>query len=78
VVISLEKQVMKYAVVIEKTGTGYSGYVPDLPGIGVAAETRPRVRKLLREAIDIYNREQKSRGAQVPRSTTVAEYVEAA
>jgi len=24
---------MKYAVVIEKTGTGYSAYVPDLPGL---------------------------------------------
>lgn len=23
---------MKYAVVIEKTGNGYSAYVPDLPG----------------------------------------------
>lgn len=69
---------MKYAVVIEKTSTGYSGYVPDLPGIGVAAETRPRVRKLLREAIDIYIHEQKDRGTRPPRSTTLAEYVEAA
>ena len=69
---------MKYAVVIEKTFTGYSGYVPDLPGIGVAAETRPCVRKLLREAIDIFIQEQKGRGIRVPRSTTVAEYVEAA
>ena len=36
---------MKYAVVIEKTATGYSGYVQDLPGIGVAGETRPQVRR---------------------------------
>ncbi len=36
---------MKYAIVIEKTGTGFSGYLPDLPGIGVAGETRPAVRR---------------------------------
>jgi len=30
--------VMKYAVVIEPTGTGYSAYVPDLPG-GISAGT---------------------------------------
>lgn len=69
---------MKYAIVIEKTATGFSGYVPDMPGIGVAAETRPGVRKLLREAVEIYIQEQKARGGRVPRSTTVTEYVEAA
>ena len=31
---------MKYAVVIEKTATGYADYVPDLTGIGVAGGTR--------------------------------------
>ena len=31
---------MKYAVVIEKTGNGYSAYVPDLPGCVAAADTR--------------------------------------
>jgi predicted RNase H-like HicB family nuclease len=69
---------MKYAVVIEKTSTGFSGYVPDMPGIGVAGETRPVVRRLLREAVAIYLEEKRARGARPPRSTTVAEYVDAA
>jgi predicted RNase H-like HicB family nuclease len=69
---------MKYAIVIEKTGTGFSGYVPDLPGIGVAGETRAKVRRLLAEAVTIYVVEKRSRGARPPRSTTVAEYVHAA
>lgn len=30
---------MRYAVVFEKKATGYSAYPPDLPGVGVAAET---------------------------------------
>lgn len=69
---------MKYAAVIEKTATGFSGYVPDLPGIGVAGETRAEVRKLLREAAEIYVAEKRARGARPPRATTVTEYVEAA
>ncbi len=69
---------MKYAIVIEKTATGFSGYVPDMPGIGVAAETRPAVRRLLREAVTIYIEEKRARGIRAPRSTTVAEYVNAA
>ena len=28
-----------YAVVFEKTETGWSAYAPDLPGLGVAGET---------------------------------------
>jgi predicted RNase H-like HicB family nuclease len=69
---------MKYAVVIEKTATGYSGYVPDLPGIGVAGETRGEVRRLLREAAAIYVAEKRAKGGRPPRATTVADYVEAA
>ena len=31
---------MRYAVVIEKAGSGYSGYVPDLPGCVAAGGER--------------------------------------
>ena len=69
---------MKYAIVIEKTSTEFSGYVPDLPGIGVAGETRPEVRRLLRKAVNIYIAERLAQGARPPRATTVTEYVHAA
>jgi predicted RNase H-like HicB family nuclease len=69
---------MKYAVVIEKTATGFSGYIPDLPGIGVAGTTRAEVRKLLREAAEIYVAEKRAKGSRPPRATTVADYVVAA
>jgi len=45
---------MKYAVVIERTGTGYSAYVPDLPGRVAASRTAMGVRRFMREAIDFH------------------------
>ena len=41
----------EYAVVLEKTANGWSGYVPDLPGLGVAAVTVEETEQLLREGI---------------------------
>jgi predicted RNase H-like HicB family nuclease len=69
---------LKYAVVIEKTPTGFSGHVPDISGVGVAGETRAKIRRLLREAVAIYIAEKRAKGTRAPRSTTVAEYVDAA
>ncbi len=34
---------MRYAVVIEKTETGYSAYVPDLPGCVSVGGTREQM-----------------------------------
>ena len=42
---------MKYAIVIEPTRTGYSAYVPDLPGCVAAAGSYESAEKLIREAI---------------------------
>ncbi len=42
---------MKYVVVYEETPTGFSAYVPDLPGCVAAGETREKTERLIREAI---------------------------
>ncbi len=42
---------MKFEVVIEPTGNGYSAYVPDLPGCIAAADTREDTKALIHEAI---------------------------
>lgn len=42
---------MEHDVVIERSGTGYGAYVPDLPGCVAIAETEDEVRLLIREAI---------------------------
>ncbi len=36
---------MKYLVVYEKSPTGWGAYVPDLPGLGVAATTLEEVKE---------------------------------
>ncbi len=42
---------MKYAAVIERTGNGFSAYVPDLPGCVAAGDTRAETEALIREAV---------------------------
>ena len=42
---------VNYTVVIEKTSSGNSAYVPDLPGCVAAADTRVEVEELIGEAI---------------------------
>ena len=45
---------MKCAVVFERTGTGFSAYVPDLPGCVATGRTREKVEKNVREAIEFH------------------------
>jgi predicted RNase H-like HicB family nuclease len=40
-----------YVGIVTKTGTGYSAYVPSLPGLGVAGGTFDETVRLLREGI---------------------------
>ena len=42
---------MQYAVIIEKSDTGFGAFVPDLPGCVAVGETEDEVRQLIREAI---------------------------
>ncbi len=40
-----------WAVVYERSSTGWSAYAPALPGLGVAGGTRAEVEQLIREGI---------------------------
>jgi hypothetical protein len=42
---------MDYRIEIEETETGFSAYSPDVPGVGVAADSRDEAERLLHEAI---------------------------
>jgi predicted RNase H-like HicB family nuclease len=68
----------KYAVVIEKTATGYSAYVPDLPGCITTGKTRDETERLVREAIEFHIEGMRLHGEAVPEPTTTTEYVEVA
>ena len=66
---------MKYAVVIEKTATGYSAYVPDLPGCISVGGTREEMNHNIREAIELYLDELREQGMSIPSPNTDTEYV---
>ncbi len=68
-----------YLVIYEqgKDG-GWGAYAPDLPGLGVAAETREEVATLIREGIKIYLEELREDGLPIPASTTTAERISVA
>jgi predicted RNase H-like HicB family nuclease len=65
----------RYAVVIERGATGYSAWVPDLPGCVAAARTEGEVMKLIREAIPFHIQGLRMDGDPVPEPTSRGEYV---
>jgi predicted RNase H-like HicB family nuclease len=67
---------MKYAVIYEQTATGYSAYVPDLPGCIAAASTLDETKQLMREAIQLHLECMRDYGETIPEPTTVADEVE--
>lgn len=67
---------MRYAVVIEKAGKGYSGYVPDLPGCVAAAATVAKVKAALAEVIPFHLEGLRQGGEPVPVAESVLEWVE--
>ena len=67
---------MRYSVVIEKTGNGYSAYVPDLPGCIAAGDTRQETEDLIRDAVKYHLEIMREHGELIPEpqaSTAVVE-----
>ena len=67
---------MRYAVVIEKAGAGYSGYVPDLPGCVAAGSSVASVRAALAEVIPFHLDGLRQDGQTVPPPESAVEWVE--
>lgn len=68
---------MRYAVVIEQAGGNFSAYVPDLPGCVATGPTVASVETEIRDAIRFHIEGLKADGLDIPRPTSIAEYVEA-
>jgi predicted RNase H-like HicB family nuclease len=66
---------MRYAVIFEKTGTGYSAYVPDLPGCVAAGATLDETEGLIRGAVEMHLETMREDGDPIPKPTTIAEYI---
>lgn len=60
-----------YAVIIERSMTGYGAYAPELPGVGVTASTIDEVERLISEAIVLHVDSLREHGEPVPTPSVV-------
>ena len=67
---------MRYAVVIERAGCGFSAYVPDLPGCIAAGKSSEEVQRLIRGAIELHLSGLREDGEAVPAPVSLVEYIE--
>ena len=68
---------MKYPVIYEPTPSGYSAYVPDLPGCVAAGESLDDARSLIVGAIAMHVASLREQGQPVP-EPSVSEVVDVA
>ena len=66
---------MKYLVVYEKSATSWGAYVPDLPGLGVAATTLDEVEELIPEAVEFHVEGMHEHGDPIPAPAATTEYI---
>jgi len=67
---------MRYAIVIEKAGSNYSAYVPDLPGCIATGLTVEETEAQIREAIEFHLEGMREDGLSVPEPSSQVEYVD--
>ncbi len=66
---------MRYAIVIEKAGNNFSGYVPDLPGCVATGATVGETENELLSAIQFHLEGLLEDGLSVPASESIVEYM---
>ena len=69
---------MRYTIVIERTTTNYSAYVPDLPGCVATGATRDETIEAMSEAIRLHIESLRRRGEAVPGPQSSATVIEVA
>jgi predicted RNase H-like HicB family nuclease len=68
----------RYLVVVERTGTGYSAYSPDLPGCISTGRTREDIEANMREAIEFHIEGLRLEGLPVPEPSSESAYINVA
>ena len=66
---------MKYAVIFEKSSSGYGAYVPDLPGCVAVGDTLEETQQLIKEAIQLHLKGMREDGDPIPQPTSIADNV---
>jgi predicted RNase H-like HicB family nuclease len=69
---------MTYLVIYEKTGTGYSAYVPDLPGCIASGSTKEETAQHIKEAIHFHIEGLHEEGLAIPQPESEGELMEVA
>lgn len=69
---------MRYAIVIERTASNYSAYVPDLPGCAATGNTLGEVEEQIREAVVFHLDGLREDGLSAPPPSSRVDYVEVA
>ena len=67
---------MTYTVIYEKGPTSWGAYVPDLPGVITAGDSREEVEHLIQEAIEFHLEGLREEGMPVPPPSSFAGEVE--
>jgi predicted RNase H-like HicB family nuclease len=57
---------MQYTVIYEKGDSAWGAYVPDLPGVIAAGDSREEVESLIREAVESHIEGLRAEGLAVP------------
>lgn len=68
----------EYLVIYEQGDSGWGAYCPDLPGLGIAASTRPEAEDLIREGIELHIDSLRGHGEAIPAPTSAAGVVSVA
>ena len=67
---------MRYTVIYEKGPTSWGAYVPDLPGVISAGDSRDEVERLIQEAIKVHLVGMREEGVPIPSPTSFAGVIE--
>ena len=68
----------RYALVIERTGTGYSAYSPDVPGCAAVGDTEEETRRNFQDALAAHFQAMRELGEPIPEPSSSVDYVEVA
>ena len=61
---------MEFIIVVEKSKNGYGAYAPDLPGVGVVADTKVEVIRSIKKAIRMHIDDIEQSGKRIPKPRT--------
>jgi len=70
--------VKRYPLVIEKTGTGYSAFSPDVPGCAAVGDSEQETRLNFQDALAAHFEAMREVGEPIPEPHSSVDYVEVA